>query len=59
MLNYIALTILILIISILYDRYIQKYSQSTELEAYERIKHYLLNDSSISKKKYYLDTFTI
>lgn len=50
MLNYIALTILILIVSILYDRYIQKYNQNTELEAYERIKYYLLNDSSISKK---------
>ena len=50
MFNLIALAVLVLIISILYDRYIQKYNQNTELEAYERIKHYLLNDSSISKK---------
>lgn len=50
MFNFIALAVLVLIISILYDRYIQKYNQNTELEAYNRIKHYLLNDSSISKK---------
>ena len=32
MFNFIALAVLVLIISILYDRYIQKYNQSTELE---------------------------
>ena len=50
MLNEIAISILILIITILYSRYITKYNTDTDLDEYNRIKNYLLNDSSISNK---------
>lgn len=50
MFNIIALAICILVITVLYDRYIQKYQTSSKVELYHKLQDYLLNKSSISKK---------
>ena len=50
MFNLLALAILILVVSILYDRYIQKFRADPELELYNKIQKYLLNDSTVAKK---------
>ena len=50
MFNIIALAICILIITFLYDRYIQKYKPETELDLYHKLQDYLLNKSTVAKK---------
>ena len=50
MFNIIALAICILIITFLYDRYIQKYQSDPELDLYHKLQDYLLNKSTVAKK---------
>ena len=53
MFNIIALVICIVIITILYDKYIQKYKNDPELELYNKLQDYLLNKSKKSKNPLY------
>jgi len=50
MFNIIALAICILVITVLYDRYIQKYKPDSTLALYHKLQDYLLNKSTMTKK---------
>ena len=50
MFNIIALAICILVIAVLYNRYIQKYLTDPNLELYYKLQDYLLNKSTVAKK---------
>ena len=49
-LDYIYMLIFIMVIAFFYRRFLDKYDNE-ELQNYEKIKKYLLNDSSIAKSK--------
>lgn len=49
-LDYIYMLIIIMVLGFLYRRFLDKYDNE-EIENYEKIKKYLLNDSSIAKSK--------
>ena len=49
-LDYVSMLIIIMVLGFLYRRFMDKYDNE-ELQNYEKIKKYLLNDSSIAKSK--------
>ena len=59
--DYICLMIILMAVGFVYRRYVDKYESDDELQQYNLIKRYLLNDSSITRHKetYYLDSYTI
>uniref|UniRef100_A0A6C0IRU9 Uncharacterized protein n=1 Tax=viral metagenome TaxID=1070528 RepID=A0A6C0IRU9_9ZZZZ len=50
-LNYIAIVIIIIVLGILYQKYLEKSSQTSEFDDYNEIKKYLLTESSLAKSK--------
>ena len=49
--DYICLMIILMAVGFVYRRYVDKYESDDELEQYNLIKRYLLNDSSITRHK--------
>ena len=49
--DYICLMVILMAVGFVYRRYVDKYETDDELQQYNLIKRYLLNDSSITRHK--------